>query len=197
MKTVLLFFLGSVLVFKAVAQDTPTKSVEEIFQQRNPTHARALLAGKSVRYLALDYPGGRKRFFAGDRIRFRLRGARTRYDDVIQSVSDSSFSFLTFNEITQRGETVDFRLQDVANVRVTRRVPFISQGMVLFPIAGILYFVSDVFHPRSGSEKAITTGTAVVTGSLFGLGYLGHRLTFPTYKLKPNGRKRLKVLRTY
>lgn len=196
MKTLLLFFPSFLLLIKVFAQETPTKSVEEIFQQRYPNQAHARLAGESVRYLALDHPGGRERFFIGDPIRFRLRGDRTRYDDSIQSISDSSFTFLAFNEVTQRGEAINFRLADVARVRLKRRVPFMSQGMVVFPIAGLLYFIADVTHPGNRNEKAITPGTAVVTGSLFGLGYLGYRLTFPTYKIRPYGRNRLKVLRT-
>lgn len=189
------------LALAAQAQDTPTRSVEEILQQRNPNQSRALLAGESVRYLALDVPGGRVRFYPGDRIKFRMRSDRTRYHDAIQAVQDSSFTFLVENPVTLRAETVPFRLRDVDRVYVTRRVPFLSEGMVLFPAAGLVYFLSDVFHPgnrtRGGEEPRITTGTALITGSLFGLGFLGYKLTFQVHRVHPDGRKRLRVLRTY
>jgi hypothetical protein len=187
--------------FSIQAQDTPTRTVEEILQQRNPTQSRALLAGESVRYLALDVPGGRIRFYPGDPIKFRLRTGHTRYRDAIQAVQDSSFTFLVENPVTLRAETLPFRLRDVDRVYVTRRVPFLSEGMILFPAAGLIYFISDVFHPgnqlRRGEPTRVTTGTALVTGSLFGLGFLGYKLTFQIHRVKPDGRKRLRVLRTY
>ena len=189
------------LALTAPAQDTPTRTVEEILQQRNPTQSRALLAGESVRYLALDVPGGRVRFYPGDNIKFRLRTDHTRHRDAIQAVQDSSFTFLVENPVTLRAETLTFRLPDVDRVYVTRRVPFLSEGMVLFPAAGLIYFIADVFHPgnqlRRGEPYTVTTGTALVTGSLFGLGFLGYKLTFQIHRTHPDGRKRLRVLRTY
>jgi hypothetical protein len=183
------------------APDTPRRTVEEIFQQRNPNQSRALLAGESVRYLALDHPGGRYRFFPGDAIKFRLRTDHRRYNDLIQSVGDSAFYFLVENPVTQRGESVAFRLSDVDRVYTTRRVPFLSEGMVLFPAAGLIYFIADVFHPgnqlRRGEGASLTTGTAIVTGTFFGLGFLGYKLTFQVHHLYPGGKRRLRVLRTY
>ena len=189
------------LALTAPAQDTPTRSVEEILQQRNPNQSRALLAGESVRYLALDVPGGRVRFYPGDHIKFRLRTDHSRYRDAIQAVQDSSFTFLVENPVTLRAETLIFRLTDVDRVYVTRRVPFLSEGMILFPAAGLIYFIADVFHPgnqlRRGEPTRVTTGTALVTGSLLGLGFLGYKLTFQVHRVHPDGRKRLRVLRTY
>lgn len=202
---VFLIFLNLIL-FPTQAQvdpatGVPRKTVEEILQQRNPAQSRALLAGEPVNYLALDYPGGRKRFFPGDKIKFRLRSDRTRYHDVIYGVSDSTFQFLVENPVTQRGEVLTFRLSDVRRVYTTNRVPLLSEGMVVFPAAGLLYFIMDVFHPgnqlRRGEEFRVTRGTAIVTGGLFGLGYLGYRLTFRTHRTRPDGRHRLRVLRTY
>lgn len=194
-------FLLLLIALPAHAQDTPTRSVEEILQQRNPTQSRALLAGESVRYLALDVPGGRVRFYPGDKIKFRLRTDRTKYRDAIQAVQDSSFTFLVENPVTLRAETLTFRLPDVDRVYVTRRVPFLSEGMVLFPAAGLIYFIADVFHPGNrllqGEPTRVTTGTALVTGTLFGLGFLGYKLTFQVHRTHPDGRKRLRVLRTY
>ncbi len=206
MKTHALLFGFFLLAAPASAQDTPIRdtpqrTVEEILQQRSPNQSRALLAGESVRYLALDHPGGRVRFFPGDRIKFRLRTDRQRYNDVVQTVGDSAFYFLVENPVTQRGETLTFRLADVNRVYTTRRVPFLSEGMILFPVAGLIYFVADVFHPgnqlRRGEGVSVTPGTALVTGTLFGLGILGYKLTFQVHRLNPDGRRRLRVLRTY
>lgn len=206
MKKAAILVLLNLLIFPTLAQVDPVtgvlrKTVEEILQQRNSTQSRALLAGEAVRYLALDYPGGRKRFFPGDKIKFRLRSDRHRYHDVIYGVSDSTFQFLVENPVTQRGEVLTFRLSDVDRVYTTNRVPLLSEGRVVFPVAGLLYFIMDVFHPgnqlRRGEEFRVTRGTAIVTGSLFGLGYLGHRLTFRTHRTRPDGRHRLRVLRTY
>jgi hypothetical protein len=159
---------------------------------------------KPSRYLALDVIGGlagfqRHRFHEGDPIRFRARTDRARYDATLYAVSDSSFAVLLNNEVMGRMEPVSFRFVDVHSMKITKRIPFVSAGAIMLPLAGIIYGLADFLN--GGIDDGRATGlrrprfdaaSLVPTLGLIGAGGICWKLGHRNYRI--NDRHRLKLL---
>lgn len=190
--------LGSSCAF---AQERPIeerliqKTPEEIFLKRNPTQAKTFF--KKQKYLVLDKGGAAKRlrFFIGDKFKFKLHSDNQKYVGEIAAISDSTFTFVVFNEITNRFEYQTFVVKDVKRVYVNRRVPFLTAGAFYFPIAGVGVMGLDVINNKGIDAKWFTSGVVKVGAGLILLGYLGRILSHPTYKI--NKKHRLKVLQSF
>ncbi|MFT4033302.1 MAG: hypothetical protein QM669_12845 [Siphonobacter sp.] len=195
------YFLGIILLLtglgtSAQQPDTP----EERLLKTAPTQGRALTSRQSVKYLAIDYPGGRKRFFAGDDIVIKVRGQRGKVRDAIYAITDTSIVFAELSEITNRAELLQYPLKDVKKVYFMKDKPLVTQAGYLLPLAGALYFVMDVFSPvwnkeLKGAPIQVTASTAIVSGGLLGLGVFCYKNTHKALRI--GNRNRIKVLRTY
>jgi hypothetical protein len=91
------------------------KSVEELIYQQDPNKAKAIF--KKGKYLVLENlrRNSRTRFYEGDIFRFKTKDDFV-YEDDIYSISDSSFVITTLNEVTNRYEFVEIKLNEVERV---------------------------------------------------------------------------------
>ena len=185
------------------AQDhyDPAKALtsEELFLKSNESNRAFTKAGQ--RYLTLDASPligsfHRYRFFPGDRIRFRLKSTPSHFNEEIYSIADTSFTYLLVNEAARRMEGRVIPLKDLKRIKTYRRIPWVTEGAVLLPIAGLVYVAADFFNKGIDGQRFTTdTPTLVVGGALAATGFLCYKLSFSSVKL--NGRNRIKVLQTY
>ncbi len=172
-------------------------SDKELFLKQNP-HYQTYLETEG-RYLVLDvFRMGqirRHRFYAGDELVFKIRGKRRKIRENISAVSDSSFTFTQFNEILNEHIHTEIKLRDVRKIKVYRRIPWVTQGAYMLPVAGGIFLLSDTFIYRGGIEFGVqfTPESALIAGGIASLGLLCHRLSLPTYTI--GKRHRLHVLR--
>ncbi len=168
-------------------------------QPPSPT-GRVLTSRQTIKYIAVDYPGGRKRFFAGDEFVFKAKGQSRKIRDNIFAVTDSTLVFADFSEITNQQEYTEYRLEDIRKVYFMKGSSLATQAGYLLPAAGALYFIMDFFSPVwnkefKGAPLRVTPSTAVVSGGLIGLGALCYKSTHKAMKI--GNRHRLKVLQTF
>ena len=204
MRTVAFFLiLFSLVNLPVVAQDhyDPAKALssEELFLKQNGTNRIISVPGQ--KYLALDaspWIGGfhRYRFFPGDNLKFRMKNETIKFDETIASVADSSFTIGVVNEAASRMDYQSIPLKDVKLVKVHRRIPFISQAGIYFPLAGLIYIGADFFNKGVDNKRYTTDASSLVVGGAFIVtGLICYKLTFSS--LKVNSKNKLKVLETY
>lgn len=188
-----LFFLVS---FVLIVQGQQVLESKELFLKQNAQNQTYLLA--DGRYLALDiYRFGRikrHRFFEGDELTFKLKNGRKRLRENITAISDSSFTYSSFNDILNENLYTEVKFRDIRKIRVYRRIPWVTQGAYMLPVAGGIFLLSDTFIYRGGMEFQIQFDpkSTLIAGGIASLGILCKRLSFPTYNLN---RHRLHVLR--
>jgi hypothetical protein len=185
------------------AQDhyIPSKALssEELFLKEHQTQKIFTRAGE--RYLAVDATNffgsfHRYRFFPGETIRFRTVGASTPYNEEIYSVTDSSFTFVFINEAAGRLETREILLKSIRKVKTFRRIPWVTDGAVLLPLAGLVYIGADFFNKGIDGQRFTTDiQTMAVGGGLMLTGLICYKLSFSSLRI--NRHNRLKVLKTY
>jgi len=169
---------------------------KELFLKKNPQNQTYLLA--DGRYMALDvYRFGRikrHRFFVGDELSFKLKNRGKRRRESITAISDSSFTYSNFNDILNENLYTEVKFRDVRKIRIYRRIPWVTQGAYMLPVAGGLFLLSDTFIYRGGMEFQVQFDpkSTLIAGGIASLGLLCKRLSFPSYNLK---RQRLHVLR--
>jgi len=186
-----------------LAQDhyDPAKALtsEELFLKQNENKRVFTTAGQ--RYLILDASPligsfHRYRYFLGDRIRFRVKENSNHFNEEIYSVSDSSFTFLLVNEVARRMEGQEIELKNISRIKTSRRIPWVTEGAFLLPIAGLVYVGADFFNKGIDGQRFTTDRSAlVVGGALAATGFLCYKLSFSSVRI--NGRNRIKVLQTY
>jgi len=197
---VVLLFLGNI---EAWSQDhyDPRKapSSEELFLKQG-TGSR-VIATPGQKYLVLDaspFIGGfhRYRFFPGDNIKFRMKNETIRFNETIASMDDTGFTIGVVNEAVGRMDYQRILLEDIRLMKVSRRIPFISQAAPLLPLAGLIFIGADFFNKGVDNKRYTTdTSTLVIGGSLIAAGYVCYKFTFASLKI--NSRNKLKVLETY
>ena len=198
-----LLFLLLNLEGQAIAQDhyDPAKALssEELFLKNNENKRVFTKAGQ--RYLILDSSPivgsfHRYRYFPGDPIRFRVKGESTRYNEEMYSVTDSSFTFLLVNEVARRMESREILLKEINRIKTFRRIPWVTEGSLLLPLAGLVYIGADFFNKGIDGQRFTTdTPTLIVGGALAATGFLCYKLSFSSVKI--NGRNHIMVLQTY
>jgi hypothetical protein len=197
---VLLLLLGNLQAWSQDHYD-PKKALtsEELFIKQGNTNR--VIATPGQKYLVLDASpviGGfhRYRFFPGDNIKFRMHNETIRFNETIASITDSSFSIGVVNEAVNRMDYQEILLKDVRLMKVSKRIPFISQLAPLLPLAGVIYIGADFFNKGVDNKRYTTdTSSLIVGGALMAAGYVCYKLTFSSLKI--NGRNKLKVLETY
>ena len=172
---------------------------EELFQKQSTSNK--VLGSPGQKYLVLDASpviGGfhRYRFFPGDNIKFRMKNETIRFNETIASIKDSSFSIGIVNEAVGRMDYQDILLADVRLMKVSKRIPFVSQAAILLPLAGLIYMGADFFNKGVDNKRYTTdTSSIIVGGALIATGAVCYKLTFASLKI--NHRNKLKVLETY
>ncbi|SEI42847.1 hypothetical protein SAMN05216327_101478 [Dyadobacter sp. SG02] len=197
---VVLLFLGNI---KAWSQDhydpKKTLSSEELFLKQGSSSR--VIATPGQKYLVLDASpviGGfhRYRFFPGDNIKFRMKNETIRFNETIASVDDAAFTIGVVNEAVGRMDYQRILLEDIRLLKVSKRIPFVSQAAPLLPLAGLIFIGADFFNKGIDNKRYTTdTSTLVIGGSLMAAGYICYKFTFASLKI--NNRNKLKVLETY
>lgn len=204
MKRISLFFYVFVaFCYQSRAQDhyDPARALssEELFLKQSENMRAFTKPGQ--RYLILDASpllGGyhRYRYFPGDAIRFRLKGETTRFNEEIYSVSDSSFTFALVNEAAGRMEYREIPLSMLKKIKTFHRIPWVTEGAFMLPIAGLVYIGADFFNKGIDGQRFTTDKQSLlVGGSIMATGLLCYKLSFSAIKIGRNNR--LKVLKTY
>lgn len=196
----IIFSLGTISAFAQDHYDlSKALSSEELFLKQNGNSRIISMPGQ--KYLALDASpaiGGfhRYRFFPGDNMKFRMKNETIRFDETIASISDTSFTIGVVNEAAGRMDYQSIMLSDVKLIKVQRRIPFVSQAAIYFPLAGLIYIGADFFN-KGVDNKRFTTDTSslLVGGAFIASGIFCYKLTFSS--LKMNKKNKLKVLETY
>ena len=196
----ILFAFGSVPAWSQDHYDPKNAlSSEELFLKQSGDNR--VIGAPGQKYLVLDASptlGGfhRYRFFPGDNIKFRMNNETIRFNETIASVNDSSFTIGVVNEAVGRMDYQEILLKDIRLMKVSRRIPFVSQAAVLLPLAGLIYIGADFFNKGVDNKRYTTDGsTFVVGGALMVTGLFCYKMTFAS--LKMNHRNKLKVLETY
>lgn len=191
----------SALIFSvnSFAQQVP-ETREQQLMKVDQNQGRALTSRHPVKYLAVDYPGGRKRFFTGDELVMKVKGSRKKIRDNVYAVTDSSVVFAEFSEITNRQEYVEYPLKDIRKIYFLKGGGLAMQAGYLLPFAGVGYFVLDYFGPlwnqeMKGAPLEITPSTILVSGGLMALGGIAYKSTHKALRI--GNRNRLKVLQTF
>ncbi|CAG4991798.1 hypothetical protein DYBT9275_00833 [Dyadobacter sp. CECT 9275] len=186
-----------------LAQDhydrTKALSSEELFQKNS--NANRIISQPGQKYLVLDASptiGGfhRYRFFPGDQIKFRMKNETIRFNETIASVTDSSFTIVTVNDAVGRTEYQEIPLKEVRLLKVSRRIPFVTQAAPLLPLAGLIYIGADFFNRGIDNKRFTTDASSIAVGGAFiAAGFICYKLSFSSLKI--NGKNKLKVLETY
>lgn len=150
-------------------------------------------SGPGTPYLALDYRGGRHRFFAGDEIRLRLHGERRSRSLSIHAFTDSSLVEQVWNEFTARPDFLEYPFRQINRVYLHRGGSLVRQAGVYLPLAGAMYILMDTFSPLwnntyQGSKIYLSPATAAIGGGLAGLGLLARRSSRRNLKIGPANR---------
>ncbi|HEV7349892.1 hypothetical protein [Telluribacter sp.] len=198
---VILFILVAALPLAAQDNYDPARALssEELLLKKNPSNRAITKPGQ--RYLVLDASPRigafrRYRYFPGDDIRFKLKGEFKRRRENIHSITDSTFSIVIIDETARRMYYQPISLGQVKQIKQFQRIPWVTEGAFLFPIAGLVYAAADFFNPGIDNQRFTTdTRALAVGGGLIVTGILCYKISFPSYRI--NNRNRLKVLQTY
>lgn len=193
-------FLGCIPAWSQDQYD-PQKALssEELFLKQNSNHR--VIGTPGQKYIILDASpaiGGfhRYRFFPGDNIKFRLNNETIRFNETISSVKDSSFTFGVVNEALGRMDYQEALLKDIRLMKVSRRIPFVTQAAYFLPFAGLLYVGADFFNKGIDNKRFTTDGsTLIIGGAIAATGLFCYKISFSSLKI--NNRNKLKVLETY
>jgi hypothetical protein len=106
------------VVTNSIAQDfhqREAQSVEELIYRKDPNRAKTMF--NKGRYLVLENlrTNSRKRFYVGDVFSFKTKGDFVFADDIYE-IKDSSFVVTALNEVTNRYEYVEIRLDEVQRI---------------------------------------------------------------------------------
>ena len=198
-------FFG-LLLFLAVpswAQDhyDPAKALssEELFLKQY--NNKRVFTKPGERYLVLDASpmfGGfhRYRYFPGDQIRFKVKGNPLRFREEIYTITDSSFTFSYVNELARQMQTQEIMLRNIRKVKAYRRIPWVTEGSVILPLAGLVFIGADFFNEGIDDKRFTTDAQSLAIGGvLAATGFICYKFSFPAHKI--NDRNRIKVLKTY
>ncbi len=203
MKKTALAFLLVLSLLTAYSQDaydsTKVVSSETLFLRSNPNYRQYLTPGQP--YLVLDANpalGGfvRFRYFEGERFKFKSATEPGKQKVNIYSIADTSFTHVTFSEAARDLNYFHVNFDDITRVYTSRRIPFITEGAFMLPLAGIIYLVADFVNPGiDGKRWNTSSGSVVVGGGLIATGAVFYKMSFRSFKI--NKRNRLHLLRTY
>lgn len=199
----LLFFLVFIVSgFETIAQDAYDRlrapDSEDLLIKQKGTR---LVTKPGERYLIVDHSsffGGyqRYRYFPGENIRFRLKESKIKFNERIGEITDSTFTFVLINEGIGRMEHREVSLGDIRMIKTTNRIPWVSDGSFLLPLAGLVYIGADFFNKGIDGKRFTTdTPTLLVGGGLIATGLVCYKFTFHTIRV--GNKNKLRVLKTY
>jgi hypothetical protein len=110
-----ILFVGCFIVSAQDFHQREAKSIEELIYRKDPNQAKTIF--NKGYYLVLENlrRGNRTRFYVGDIFRCRTKDDFL-YEDDIYSISDSSFVITSLNEVTNRYEYVEIKLNEIKRI---------------------------------------------------------------------------------
>lgn len=137
------------------------KSVEEIIYQKDPTRAKTLF--NKGRYLVLENlrSNSRTRFYEGDLFRCKTKDDFV-FENDIYAITDSSFVVTSLNEVSNRYEYVEIKLNEIERI-YKRPKKKISINLLTFSPFGYLLFewVAYKTPPFSNSKLPLAIGLSL------------------------------------
>ncbi|CAH0995364.1 hypothetical protein EMA8858_01485 [Emticicia aquatica] len=136
-----LIFILVVLSNHAFSQDfhqRTAKSVEEIIYQKDPNRARAIF--NKGYYLVLENlrTNSRTRFYEGDVFRFKTKDDFV-FENDIYAINDSSFVVTSLNEVTNRYEYVEIKLNEIERIYKRPKKPLRVNFTTFAPLGYLLF----------------------------------------------------------
>lgn len=160
----ILFFTILVAYCNIFAQDFHKRepiSVEELIYRQDPNRAKAIF--NKGRYLVLENlrSNSRTRFYEGDLLRFKTKDDFV-FEDDIYSISDSSFVITTMNEVTNRYEYVEIKLNEVERI-YKRPKKKIKINLLTFAPVGYLFIEWAAWKtpPLSNTKLPLAIGLSL------------------------------------
>ena len=99
------------------------------------------------------------------------------------------------NEVMNRPDFPEFKLNDVQKIYVTHRIPFVSAGAVMLPMAGLIFIVADFVNPKASDGRTgrfvFDSRSLIPGGVLMALGGICYKLSYPRYTVNKNHRLRV------
>ena len=161
----------------AFSQNEPTEkkplSSEELFLKQN----KHIVTKAGEKYLILNISPAigkfhRVRFYPGDKIKFRLKNDRTKFHETIENITDSSFSVGVMDPAGKINYKQIF-LTDINKIKVSRRIPFVTEASYYFPLAGLVYLGADFFNTGIDGKRFTTDRSSfIVAGALIASGFI-------------------------
>jgi hypothetical protein len=194
---VVLILIGSSAWSQETYDRRKALTSEELFFKQNGNKNNIGTAGQ--KYLALDAGPRigkfrRYRFFPGDQVKFRMFHEKFRFKSTIAGITDSSFTIA--NEATGKMDTREILLKEVRLIKVSRRIPFVTEAAYYLPVAGVLFIGADLVNKGTDGKQFTTDASAlIVGGALMAAGFACYKLSFA--RIRINERNTLKVLETY
>ncbi|WP_229216707.1 hypothetical protein [Dyadobacter sp. 3J3] len=170
---------------------------DELFLKQNGN--KNITGKKGQKYLVLDFRPGigkfrRYRFFVGDQVRFRIHNEKIRFKSVIAGITDSSFTIT--NKASDIMDYQEIPLKNLRLIKVSKRIPFVTEAAYYFPMAGLLYIGADFVNKGTDGERFSSDASAfIVGGALMAAGFVCYKLSLASIKV--NDRNKLKVMETY
>lgn len=160
----IVFFTILVVNSPVFAQDFHKRdalSVEELIYRQDPNRAKAMF--NKGRYLVLENlrNNSRNRFYEGDLLRFKTKDDFV-FEDDIYSISDSSFVITSLNEVTNRYEYVEIKLNEIERI-YKRPKKKIKVNLLTFAPVGYLFIEWAAWRtpPLSNSKLPLAIGLSL------------------------------------
>lgn len=197
MKTTFTILLISVLSLNVFAQEPHKKKalqIEELLEKNNP-NAYKTLAEKG-NFLVLDNfrTGKRKRFYEGDKLRFKTREGQIFQEDILE-ISDSTFSVYQYSDLERKLYKYTFSPSEIDKIYRRDKYKGLKIGLswsslaILTPLAyDYIYFHRNPF--------ANAQGWAILGGIQSALILLQNRSKFFN-SIQLNSNRQLKILKAY
>ncbi len=136
-------------------------SVEELIYRQDPNRAKSIF--KKGKYLVLENlrRSSRTRFYEGDLIRFKTKDDFV-FEDDIYSISDSSFVVTSLNEVTNRYEFVEIKLNEVERI-YKRSKRHVKINLLTFAPVGylVIEWVAWNVSPLSNKKLPLAIGLSL------------------------------------
>jgi hypothetical protein len=163
LKSILFFtiLVASSFVFAQDFHKREAISVEELIYRQDPNRAKTIF--NKGRYLVLENlrNNSRTRFYEGDLLRFKTKDDFV-FEDDIYSISDSSFVVTSLNEVTNRYEYVEIKLNEVERI-YKRPKKKIKINLLTFVPVGylVIEWVAWNVSPLSNKKLPLAIGLSL------------------------------------
>ncbi|MBK9510325.1 MAG: hypothetical protein IPP61_12750 [Cytophagaceae bacterium] len=197
MKNIFTILLISVLSLNVFAQEPHKKKalpIEELLEKNKPNAYKTIV--EKGNFLVLDNfnTGRRKRFYEGDKLRFKTKEGQIFQEDLLE-ITDSTFSVYQYSDLERKLYKYTFKPEEITKIYRRDKYKGLKVGLtwsslaVLMPLAyDYIYFKKNPFQNTQGW---VTIGS--IQAALIVL--QNHSKFFNARKLNDN--HQLRILKAY